>query len=70
MYDPSRRIRAQEALRHPWFHETCKDEGAEAEKIRREREEELERRRQRREDGGDSDTEEDIDQEDPEGHDA
>ena len=38
VYDPSKRITAKEALKHPWFREHFEDDGTEAEKIRMERE--------------------------------
>ncbi|KAH7329155.1 kinase-like domain-containing protein [Stachybotrys elegans] len=33
VYDPSRRITAKEALKHPWFQEPVRDDGTEAAKI-------------------------------------
>ncbi|KAJ2894576.1 Dual specificity protein kinase lkh1 [Zalerion maritima] len=39
VYDPKKRIKAKEALNHPWFSETAyPDDGTEAAKIKRERE--------------------------------
>ena len=64
VYDPTKRIKAYDALKHQWFNETIRDEGIQAELMRQEKEEELERRRRRRIDGGDSDTEEEIDPDD------
>jgi len=37
VYDPSKRITAIEALKHPWFKETSNDDGTEAARIREER---------------------------------
>lgn len=34
VYDPKKRITAQQALQHPWFQETMQDDGTEALKIR------------------------------------
>jgi len=34
LYDPSKRITAKEALKHPWFKESAIDDGTEAAKIR------------------------------------
>lgn len=44
VYDPKKRIKAVEALRHPWFKETLNDDGSEATRIRQEREKEREKR--------------------------
>lgn len=38
VYDPSKRITAKDALKHPWFRETVLDEGTEAAKSRADRE--------------------------------
>ncbi|KAL2054670.1 hypothetical protein ABVK25_004974 [Lepraria finkii] len=38
VYDPSKRIMAPEALKHPWFKETLTDDGTEAARIRMKRE--------------------------------
>ena len=38
VYDPSKRITAPEALKHPWFKETLTDDGTEAARIRMKRE--------------------------------
>jgi dual-specificity kinase len=46
VYDPAARITALEALQHPWFKETHRDDGTEAARIRLEKEQE-ERRRSR-----------------------
>jgi len=35
VYEPTRRITAQQALRHPWFQELLQDDGTEALKIRK-----------------------------------
>jgi len=35
VYEPSRRITAQQALGHPWFRELLQDDGTEALKIRK-----------------------------------
>lgn len=37
VYDPSKRITAKDALKHPWFRETIQDEGTEAAKSRDDR---------------------------------
>ena len=37
VYDPSARITAKEALKHPWFSASLTDDGTEAARIRRER---------------------------------
>ena len=68
VYDPSRRIRAADALKHQWFNEASRDEGTEAEKIRQQRSHELEERLRRRELGGGSDTEDDLGQEEVNGN--
>ena len=34
VYDPKSRITAKQALKHPWFKETCVDDGTEATRIR------------------------------------
>ena len=44
VYDPKRRITAREALDHPWFRETVRDDGTEAVKLRNQREDEERRR--------------------------
>jgi len=41
IYDPHKRIKAIDALNHPWFKETQNDEGAEAARIRLENEQAL-----------------------------
>lgn len=38
VYDPKRRVTAKQALKHPWFKETIKDDGTEAFKIKLEKE--------------------------------
>jgi dual-specificity kinase len=37
VYDPAKRITAKQALRHPWFKESIKDDGTEAARIRDEK---------------------------------
>lgn len=37
VYDPSKRMTAKEALKHPWFNEKLIDDGTEAARIRRDR---------------------------------
>ncbi|RMZ75202.1 hypothetical protein DV738_g5598, partial [Chaetothyriales sp. CBS 135597] len=41
VYDPAKRITAQNALKHPWFKESLVDDGTEALRIRHEREQSL-----------------------------
>jgi dual-specificity kinase len=40
LYDPSKRITAHEALKHPWFNQRNDDDGTQAQKIRMQRERE------------------------------
>lgn len=49
VYDPSKRITALDALKHPWFREVVQDEGTEAAQLRAQREEDQARSRAYRE---------------------